>query len=154
MKRADLHLDRYFTVLEMESILLDHLDGGRVPLPPPHSRERRMVSMMIDREWLERHTETIKDGAAEYAVSHSTITDYGRDILARLLGDHAERLTYAYMRQIELKAASIARKRAAAIKKVDARNGLQLGPVIGERLPPGVEASVPALPREPIADCP
>lgn len=102
MKRTDrefLH-DNYLTVGEMERILLDHLDGKRASIPPPHSRARTLVTLMIDRGWLERHTRT---ATGILCYPQSSITEDGRGVLARLLAEHADRLTYAHLKVSDAK---------------------------------------------------
>lgn len=77
------HRDRFSTVCECERILVEHLDGRVVAFDAkPHSRRRMILRLLIDREFL-----TLK-GAGQATV----ITDLGREALAELLADHAERL--------------------------------------------------------------
>lgn len=92
---SKFHRDRFSTVCECERILVEHMDGCHVAFEAsPHSRRRRFLRLLVDREFL----------TFEETGRATVITELGRMALAEFLADHAERLI----------AASAARHREAA----------------------------------------
>lgn len=77
--------DRYRTVKLSGLVLIEHLDGRHVRLPPPHSQERMTTLLLQDRGALR----WVHDGAA------TKITEAGRATLAEILADMAEILSQA-----------------------------------------------------------